>query len=102
MIWCNVIHHMPANKCFAPLSAYARRVAQVRDELLERTGIQADHVIVTSETSQAWWAEVSELGWLRVDHSHTVEKYRAWCAIVLSTIRLFNRSCAGTPCLSMQ
>ncbi|KAJ7939701.1 hypothetical protein B0H13DRAFT_2226264 [Mycena leptocephala] len=69
------------------LSAYARRVAQVRDELLERTGIQADHVIVTSdETSQAWWAGVSELGWLPVDHSHTVEQYGAWYPMFIDAV----------------
>ncbi|KAJ7824383.1 hypothetical protein B0H14DRAFT_3728695 [Mycena olivaceomarginata] len=93
MIWCNVIHHMPANKCFAPLSAYARRVAQVQAELLERTGIQADHVIVTcDETSQAWWAEVSELGWLRVDHSHTIEKYGAWYPMFIDAVAFDNPS----------
>ncbi|KAJ7933092.1 hypothetical protein B0H13DRAFT_2307050 [Mycena leptocephala] len=87
MIWCNVIHHMPMNKCFAPLSAYARRVNEVRAELLERMGTRADHVIVTSdETSHAWWWEVSQLGWLRVEHSYTVEKYGAWYPMFIDAV----------------
>lgn len=69
--------------CFAPLSAYARRVGDVSAALFVRRGIQlpVSHVIVTSdETNETWWAEVAALGWRRIDHAleHTETRYGKW------------------------
>ncbi|KAJ7447236.1 hypothetical protein FB451DRAFT_1411978 [Mycena latifolia] len=61
--WCTV----PVKDCFAPLSAIARRVAEVKAELLERRGIAVTHVIMTSDqTDSAWWDAV---------HSRTVAQH---------------------------
>ncbi|KAG9040688.1 hypothetical protein FS837_000313, partial [Tulasnella sp. UAMH 9824] len=56
--------------CAAPLSAFARRVKQVQDELAILHGpdsplSRVQHVVVTSdERDPGWWAEVHKLGWL--------------------------------------
>ncbi|KAF7359917.1 putative O-fucosyltransferase-like protein [Mycena venus] len=77
-IWCG-IDGIPVNECFAPLSAYVRRVKEVRAAILENTGVAVDRVIITSdETDPAWWASVLKLGWLRPNHTETVERYGAW------------------------
>ncbi|KAG1833390.1 hypothetical protein EV424DRAFT_1365171, partial [Suillus variegatus] len=39
----------PADQCFAPLSVIARRVSEVQEELRTRKGIEATHVIITSD-----------------------------------------------------
>lgn len=53
---------------------------EVQDELLERKGMTVDHVIMTSDEPNAtWWQEVTDRGWLRVDHSKTEELYGGWC-----------------------
>ncbi|KAJ7201889.1 hypothetical protein GGX14DRAFT_399835 [Mycena pura] len=42
--------------CFAPLSAYERRIPKVCAEILEDTGVAVDRVIIMSEEdSQEWW-----------------------------------------------
>jgi hypothetical protein len=70
---------VPVEECFAPLSVIARRVQEVKEELLERKGIVVEKVIMTSdERNETWWASVRERGWYQVDHSETVEKYGAW------------------------
>jgi hypothetical protein len=70
----------PLAECFAPISAYARRVEEVKQELVQRKGLHVNHVIVTSdETDPAWWEEVKKRGWLRVDHSSTtLEDNGSW------------------------
>jgi hypothetical protein len=74
--WCNDV---PRDECYAPLSAIARRVEEVQEELLARKRIAVDRVIVTSdEQDNAWWEEVYQLGWTRPDHSRTVEQYGEW------------------------
>ncbi|KDQ07958.1 hypothetical protein BOTBODRAFT_88478, partial [Botryobasidium botryosum FD-172 SS1] len=76
----------PQEECFAPLSAYARRVEEVREELLITRGITADHVIMTSdERDPAWWDEVRALGWKFADHAaeQTSGKYGKWYPPVL-------------------
>ncbi|KAJ7167947.1 hypothetical protein C8R46DRAFT_898646, partial [Mycena filopes] len=77
-IWCN-IDAIPLSRCFAPISKYAERVAEMRAEMLEDTGVGIDRVVVTSdEEDPRWWEAVRALGWLRPDHSRTVELYGAW------------------------
>ncbi|KAJ6526422.1 hypothetical protein B0H19DRAFT_1275776 [Mycena capillaripes] len=45
-IWCGTVS---IRECFAPLSAYMRRVKEVRAEILEDTGVTIDRVIVTGD-----------------------------------------------------
>jgi hypothetical protein len=66
--------------CFAPLPVIARRVKEVKDELVLRKGIVVDHVIMTSDEEDAtWWEGVVKLGWRRVDHTRTIELHNKWC-----------------------
>ncbi|KAG8906219.1 hypothetical protein FRB99_007365 [Tulasnella sp. 403] len=61
--------------CYAPLSVYANRVREVREELQERYGVESplatpQFVIVTSdEKDPKWWNEVAKMGWLAIDHA---------------------------------
>jgi hypothetical protein len=75
--WCEPGFRL--DECFATLPVIARRVQEVQAEILERKGIEATRVIVTSdETNRTWWREVDELGWLAPDHSRTNELYGHW------------------------
>lgn len=76
--WCGDV---PVHECFAPLSAYERRVQEVKDELRERRGIVVQHVIMTAdEQDEGWWESVREMGWLQVDYARekTEEIYGKW------------------------
>ncbi|KAG9093629.1 hypothetical protein FS749_014066 [Ceratobasidium sp. UAMH 11750] len=84
-----------ANKeaCFAPTSAYAKRVKEIQEALRGRPsgGIDARAVLVTSdERSPEWWKEIAELGpeWGWVDHTaeRTVEKYGKWYPVILDAV----------------
>ncbi|KAF7309550.1 hypothetical protein MIND_00325900 [Mycena indigotica] len=78
--WCEVV----LKECFAPLSAIARRVEEVQDEIWEKERLIVDRVIVTSdEPNHEWWEEVNELGWARPDHSQTIARYGAWHPILI-------------------
>ncbi|EED85211.1 predicted protein [Postia placenta Mad-698-R] len=77
--------------CFAPISVIERRVNEVRDELLARKGIDIPHtrVVMTSdESDQAWWDEVTALGWAKVDHDawETVRTYGRWYPVLLDAV----------------
>jgi len=84
---------IPIEECFAPLSAYARRVDQIRAALATSpkhnftTGdAQALPVVITSdEKSPAFWDEVAQLGWTQLNHTTegTVQKYGLWYEIIL-------------------
>jgi hypothetical protein len=66
-------------ECFAPISAYAHRVDDVKRDLAGQKGLDVKHVIMTSdETDEAWWAEVKRQGWLRIDHSTTNQVHGVW------------------------
>ena len=74
--WCG---GQPIEFCFANTTVIARRVQEVKDELVQRKGIDAKHVIITSdETDPVWWADIEARGWLRVNHSTTVQRYGKW------------------------
>ncbi|KAF7289478.1 hypothetical protein HMN09_01341800 [Mycena chlorophos] len=78
--WCEV----PLKDCFAPLSAIARRVEELQDELWEKKRLVVDRVVVTSdERDPGWWDEVNELGWVSPDHSQTAERYGAWYPLLI-------------------
>ncbi|KAJ7780321.1 hypothetical protein DFH07DRAFT_794610 [Mycena maculata] len=70
---------VPIEDCFAPLSAYVRRVDEVKAEIFSTKGISVDQVIVTGdERDPEWWYAVHELGWVTTDHSQTAERYGGW------------------------
>ncbi|KAG8745303.1 hypothetical protein FRC10_008320 [Ceratobasidium sp. 414] len=79
--------------CFAPPSAYAKRVKEIQEALRGRPegGIDARAVLVMSdERSPEWWQEIAELGpeWGWVDHAaeRTVEKYGKWYPVILDAV----------------
>ncbi|KAJ7065244.1 hypothetical protein C8F01DRAFT_736409 [Mycena amicta] len=81
--WCE----LPLTECFAPLSVIARRVEEVQDEIWEKKRVVVDRVIVTSDEQDArWWDEVTELGWVRPDHSQTAALYGAWHPILIDAV----------------
>ncbi|THV07510.1 hypothetical protein K435DRAFT_847933 [Dendrothele bispora CBS 962.96] len=82
--WCGDV---PLEDCFAPVSAYERRVHEVQDEILEKKGITVNHVIILSdEDDTAWWQQVDPLGWLRIDHSQTAEKHGPWYPVLIDAV----------------
>ncbi|KAF5323560.1 hypothetical protein D9611_005638 [Ephemerocybe angulata] len=79
--WCGDV---PITDCFAPLPVIARRVQEVKDELLDRMGIVVENVIMTSdERNETWWEGVRSEGWFQVDHTETVERYGAWYPVLI-------------------
>ncbi|KAJ7804796.1 hypothetical protein B0H14DRAFT_2882972, partial [Mycena olivaceomarginata] len=80
--WCPTTR--PVDECFAPLSAYTRRVEEVREELQRARGIEVQRMVLTSdETNATWWEEVAAYGWHRVDHSTTVETHSRWHPVLI-------------------
>ncbi|KAH8110631.1 hypothetical protein DFH11DRAFT_1730083 [Phellopilus nigrolimitatus] len=78
-----------AEGCFAPLSAFAVRVAEVKAELRERHGVEVEHVLVTSdERDPAWWQGVRDLGWEWVDHGAlgTEETFGRWYPVLVDAV----------------
>ncbi|KAJ7361589.1 hypothetical protein DFH08DRAFT_844625 [Mycena albidolilacea] len=82
--WCGGI---PVLECFAPLSAIARRVREVQQEIQETTGLTVNHVVMTSDERNAtWWREVSELGWFTPDHTDTKALYGDWYPVLIDAV----------------
>ncbi|KAH9947399.1 hypothetical protein B0H21DRAFT_341109 [Amylocystis lapponica] len=84
--WCRGV---PRDQCFAPLSAFRRRVLEIQRELRVRHGIEAKHVIMTSdEKDPAWWKPVADLGWLRVDYEaeRTAELHGNWYPVIVDAV----------------
>lgn len=79
--WCQDVG-VPEDECLAPLSVYAKRLEQVKEELRTQKGVSdIQHVLVSSdEADPEWWKEVQELGWYWIDHDaeQTEEKYGKW------------------------
>ncbi|KZS95331.1 hypothetical protein SISNIDRAFT_401871, partial [Sistotremastrum niveocremeum HHB9708] len=75
-----ICHSVAQEECMAPLSAYAKRVAEVREGLREK-GFEN----TSEEELKKFWKEVDDLGWLWVDHDTwgTVEKYGMWYTVLL-------------------
>ncbi|KAJ7623687.1 hypothetical protein FB45DRAFT_797959 [Roridomyces roridus] len=67
--------------CLAPLSAYAQRVEEVREEIFKTKGMRigdGDVIMTTDETDEGWWTEVLQLGWKRVDHGDVLARHGPW------------------------
>ncbi|KAG5647758.1 hypothetical protein DXG03_008481 [Asterophora parasitica] len=70
--------------CYASLEVIARRVEEVKAELLQRKGIMVEHVIMTSDERNAtWWEEVKGHGWYGVDHSQTADVLGPWYPVLI-------------------
>ncbi|KAJ7786565.1 hypothetical protein B0H16DRAFT_1755951 [Mycena metata] len=83
--WCE--KDVSLEECYASLPVIQRRVREVQDELKETKGIEASHVIVTSdEKNGTWWRDVHEMGWFGVDHSRTKELYGQWYPILIDAV----------------
>lgn len=68
----------PEEECFAPLSAFAIRVQEVRQELKFSKGLDVETVLMMSdEKDEGWWDEVAALGWHRIIHDHE-PNYDQW------------------------
>ena len=68
-------HGAPASECFAPLSAFDRRVRELQDELEARTGVRPARVIMTGdEKDERWWDAVAAKGWHRLDYAVQAER----------------------------
>ncbi|PPQ99550.1 hypothetical protein CVT24_005338 [Panaeolus cyanescens] len=93
--WCGDV---PVSDCFAPLSVIARRVDEVKHDILERKGITINHVIMTSdERNTTWWDEVTARGWYGIDHSKTKELYGDWYPVLIdATIQSSGLGFVGT------
>lgn len=60
--------HQLLTECFASIKTIARRVEEVRGEILARKGVDVKHVIMTSDEKDiGWWDEVQARGWYRID-----------------------------------
>lgn len=71
----------------------ARRVNEVKQELMERKGISIDHVIMTSdERDNSWWEGVAEQGWVGIDHSRTVDLYGEWFVSFILNVAVLTNS----------
>lgn len=76
---CNGV---PVDECAAPISAFVRRVDEVKKEILMSKGIDIKHVIMTSdEKDEKWWSDIAALGWYRIDSSDIVETKGKWCVV---------------------
>lgn len=91
--------------CFASMDVYARRVAEIQEEAMERYGVVPEHVIMLSdEKDPLWWDQVRERGWYLVEAEITadiLETHNSWCVRVIYGIfvvcvcfRSFFLSCA--------
>ncbi|KAJ7323186.1 hypothetical protein DFH08DRAFT_1029460 [Mycena albidolilacea] len=82
--WCPTTR--PVDECFAPLSAYARRVEEVREELQRVRGIEVQCVVLArDETNATWWEEIAAYRGHCVDHSTTVETHSRWHPVLIDT-----------------
>jgi len=111
--WCSA----PRNECLAPLSAYVRRVAQVRSKILSnhpewteddiKVIVMSDELRITppkdSEPApnthgyifeegecERWWKSTEDLGWKSYDHiaEKTEEQYGIWYPSLLDAVML--------------
>ncbi|KAJ7230634.1 hypothetical protein GGX14DRAFT_584062 [Mycena pura] len=81
--WCD----RPVDECFAPLSAYARKVKDIKAEIQRSKGITVDRVLMTSdEKGSLWWDAARKRKWARLDHSETTKRYGAWYTVLIDEV----------------
>ncbi|KAF8236024.1 hypothetical protein L208DRAFT_1391449 [Tricholoma matsutake] len=69
------------SQCLAPLSAFVRRVEEVKNSLFLKHGLNVSEVLLTSdEKDPAFWQQVTEEGWRYIDHNaeKTLRRYGEW------------------------
>ncbi|KAL0956952.1 hypothetical protein HGRIS_003053 [Hohenbuehelia grisea] len=82
----DLCYGVPIHECYASISTIARRVSEVKAEL-HRKGIAVEHVIMTSdEKDPAWWQEVAEQGWYRVNHQKITEAHGQWYTLFVDVV----------------
>ncbi|EIM92217.1 uncharacterized protein STEHIDRAFT_143645 [Stereum hirsutum FP-91666 SS1] len=76
--------------CFASMDVYARRVAEIQEEAMERYGVVPEHVIVLSdEKDPVWWNQVRERGWYLVESEITtdiLETHNSWYPVFVDAV----------------
>lgn len=93
----DVCENTPIEECFAPLSAYVRRVREVQEELEMRHGVSVQRVIVSSnEQNRAFWADIDRLGWAHIDYGTGVTNGGWWGIIVDTCIQSMSKGFVGT------
>ncbi|TFY82083.1 hypothetical protein EWM64_g1930 [Hericium alpestre] len=86
VVYCGDV---PQGDCFPSLTVFARRVAEIQDEVRQRHGVEVNHVLILSDESEpAWWTAVHMLGWYSVDHAaeDTVAKYGRWYPLLIDAV----------------
>lgn len=92
--WC---YDVQRSECLAPLAAYAKRVEEVKREILLSSSLGLGQVeeedikvvvmsdeprntTIWTEDSEGWWRAVDKLGWKAVDHDaeETVRVHGMW------------------------
>ncbi|KAJ7648329.1 hypothetical protein DFH06DRAFT_1095752 [Mycena polygramma] len=69
---------VPLAECFAPLSAFARRVDEVKAELLQTKGLVVERVILTSdERDPVWWDAAAAYGYARIKYGDATAEAEA-------------------------
>jgi hypothetical protein len=72
-----------------PLSKFHKEVDRIRDEIRQRQNLEVTRVVVMSdEEDAAFWRDVANMGWTRIDHSKelTLEKYGEWVGPVVDQV----------------
>ncbi|TFY70546.1 hypothetical protein EVG20_g2459 [Dentipellis fragilis] len=85
-IYCNDV---PVADCFPSLAVFARRIAEIQEEVRATKGIDPQHVLMLSdEKDPTWWDAVHMLGWYSVDHTSedTVAKYGRWYPLLIDAV----------------
>ncbi|KAF7309366.1 hypothetical protein MIND_00307300 [Mycena indigotica] len=92
----------PTEECFAPISAYARRVNAMKREILETKGITVKHAMLLSdEEDENWWRQAMGTygpeGWARANHVEleTAKMYGAWYPILIDAAIQSHRMSMG-------
>lgn len=75
------------------MDVYARRVAEIQEEAMERYGVVPEHVILLSdEKDPLWWDQVRERGWYLVEADVTADilaTHNSWCVLVFLLLYLW-------------
>ncbi|KDR75121.1 hypothetical protein GALMADRAFT_249034 [Galerina marginata CBS 339.88] len=75
--------------CLIPPSTFEKKVASMRQELLETQNKHVKEVIIMSdETDPDFWEEIRELGWVHFDHTEekTEQKYGQWYPPIIDIV----------------
>ncbi|KAF7332286.1 hypothetical protein MKEN_00109800 [Mycena kentingensis (nom. inval.)] len=81
-LWCK--KEISVDECLPSIATFAKRVEEMKANLLKEKGISIHHVVMTSnERKEIWWDEVAAQGWFRPDHNSTREEHGVWYPILV-------------------